>query len=218
MGRGGWRWTLKVAGALGFAGVLAVPSDAAGQSGRNADTDRYNDIFRKYSKRYFGPAYDWRVFKAQGMAESNLDPNAKSWVGAQGVMQLMPSTFGQIRSQQPEFKSIDNRDINIAAGILYDRTLWTRWAADSIDVSRDQFMFGSYNAGRRTILSAQNVARNESLDFRDWGQIALVAPRVPRWRHVETIGYVTRIQANLAALDAEGRIKADASRRAPRRR
>ena len=28
-------------------------------------TERFDDTFRKYTKRYFGPAVDWRVFKAQ---------------------------------------------------------------------------------------------------------------------------------------------------------
>src|SRR5687767_16022184 len=43
-------------------------------------TSQYDDTFRKYSKRYFGPAFDWTHFKAQAMAESNLDPNATSYV------------------------------------------------------------------------------------------------------------------------------------------
>lgn len=183
------------------------------QPGRAVASDRYDDTFRKYSKRYFGPGYDWRIFKAQGMAESNLDPNAKSWVGARGVMQLMPSTFQQVMSRQSELQSINNPDMNIAAGIMYDRTLWKAWAADSVDAARERFMFGSYNAGRRTILNAQTVARRESLDVRDWTRIKQVAPRVPRWRYSETLSYVDRIEANLSALDDRGRAKADATRR-----
>ena len=52
-------------------------------------TDRYDPIFRKYTKRYFGVGTDWRWFKAQGMAESDLTPGARSRVGARGIMQLM---------------------------------------------------------------------------------------------------------------------------------
>ena len=35
-----------------------------------AQTERYDDSFRKYSKRYFGPGFDWRLFKAQEMAKA----------------------------------------------------------------------------------------------------------------------------------------------------
>ncbi len=199
--------------------LCATPQRSHGQLQREADSERYDETFRKYTKRYFGPGYDWRLFKAQGMAESNLDPNARSWVGAQGVMQLMPSTFKQVRSQQPELRSIANPDMNIGAGIMYDRSLWNLWAADSVDAGRENFMFASYNAGRRTILNAQAVARRESLDVRNWQHITQVAPRVPRWRHVETLGYVERIESNLQAMDERGRFKTDTmSRKGVRRR
>ena len=33
-------------------------------------TRKYDPYFRKYSKRFFGPAIDWQWFKAQGFAES----------------------------------------------------------------------------------------------------------------------------------------------------
>ena len=197
---------------LALGTIVLMPCAVSAQRGA-VDADRYDDAFRKYSKRYFGPGYDWRLFKAQGMAESNLDPLAKSWVGALGVMQLMPSTFRQIRSQQPELQSINNPVMNIAAGVMYDRTLWRLWATDSVDAARDRFMFASYNAGRRTILNAQVVARRESLDVRDWADIARVAPRVPRWRYDETLGYVARIEGNLASLDSAGRTKGDGKAR-----
>lgn len=157
--------------------------------------DRYDDVFRKYSKRYFGVGFDWRVFKAQGMAESNLDSAATSWAGARGIMQLMPNTFHAIRSQNPEMSRIDDPEWNIAAGIYHDRVLWKLWAADSIQSFRREFMFASYNAGRGTILTAQSVARRDSLDHRSWPSIERVAPKVARWRHRETLGYLRRIDS-----------------------
>src|ERR1019366_3973848 len=87
---------------------------------RNArhDQTRYNAFFRKYTKRYFGIGFDWQYFKAQGMAESELNAKARSYVGARGVMQLMPSTFHELQSKRPEFQSIDDPEWNIAAGIM----------------------------------------------------------------------------------------------------
>jgi membrane-bound lytic murein transglycosylase MltF len=159
------------------------------------NTDRYDDQFRKYSKRYFGVGFDWHLFKAQGMAESNLDTAAKSWVGARGIMQLMPNTFQEIVSKNPEMSRIDDPEWNIAAGICYDRILWRQWAADSVEDHRREFMLASYNAGRGTILSAQEMARRDSLDHRSWPIIERVAPKVRRWRYAETLGYVRRIDS-----------------------
>lgn len=169
--------------------------------------DRYDDTFRKYSKRFFGVAYDWRLFKAQGLAESNLNPEATSWVGARGIMQLMPSTFLAIQSKNPVFASIDDDEWNIAAGVYHDRQLWRMWVADSIGLSEHhQFMFGSYNAGRIPILRAQILARNRALDPRLWASVEQVAPEVRRWRHLETLGYVRKIMANLDRMDTRGRV------------
>ena len=160
------------------------------------DNTRYDDLFRKYSKRFFGVGYDWRYFKAQGMAESNLDSAARSYVGARGIMQLMPSTFAEIQSRRTEFESIDHVEWNIAAGILHDRYLWQRWKDLGVDDERRRFMFGSYNAGEGPILRARGMARQRELDARTWSSIERVAPDVRRWRYRETLGYVRKIQRN----------------------
>ena len=172
-------------------------------------TDRYDDTFRKYSQRFFGPGYDWRIFKAQAMAESNLDMNAKSWVGARGLMQLMPSTFKEVRSKNSDIVSIDKPEWNIAAGIYYDRQLWKQWADQQGEKGCESFMLGSYNAGRGTLLRAQDVALLKVLDPTEWANIQTIAPEVPRWRHEETLTYVDRIKLNLSRMDEEGRVVKD---------
>jgi membrane-bound lytic murein transglycosylase MltF len=169
-------------------------------------TDRYDDTFRKYAQRFYGPGYDWRIFKAQAMAESNIDMNAKSWVGARGIMQLMPSTFSEIKSKNPEMVSINKPEWNIAAGIYYDRQLWKQWTEQQGQSDHLPFVLGSYNAGRGTLLRAQGVAVKKTLDPIIWVSIETVAPDVPRWRHEETLAYVQRINQNLARMDENGRV------------
>ena len=39
---------------------------------RYNEVKKYDPYFSKYSKRYFGPGFDWRHFKAQAVAESRL--------------------------------------------------------------------------------------------------------------------------------------------------
>lgn len=190
-------------------GVLALVAGLCGLAQplhAQRATERYDDAFRKYSKRFFGVAFDWRLFKAQALTESNLDTAATSWAGARGIMQLMPLTFREVQSRNPAFTSIDDPEWNIAAGIYYDRRLWRTWQ-DSVD-SEDHraFMFASYNAGRVPILRARDLARSRTLDPRRWASVELVAPEVRRWRHEETLQYVQRINANLTRLDHRGRV------------
>lgn len=202
--------------ALVLFAVLPSPAHAGGRArggGRSSSRpqpERFDDSFRKYSKRYFGPDYDWRVFKAQGLAESNLDTAARSHVGARGVMQLMPSTFHEVASRNPDIqRRIDDPEWNIAAGISYDRRLWKQWEQDSVAAHRREFMLASYNAGRGTLLTAQGAARARQLDCRSWPSIEQVAPEIRRWRYRETLEYVRRIESNLTRLDDRGRLVLD---------
>lgn len=171
----------------------ALERVAAARNARKISA-RFDPAFRKYSKRYFGPAFDWRYFKAQGFAESGLKPDATSWVGARGVMQLMPSTYREIASHRPEFGPIDQPEWNIAAGIMHDRYLWQLWQRDVPDDERHRFMFGSYNAGEGTIARALNVAKTKG-DSPAWSSIEQIAPSVQHWRYSETLGYVRRIDS-----------------------
>jgi membrane-bound lytic murein transglycosylase MltF len=196
------RWC-ALALALFAAGAVRVPTAAAQP---RAPADRYDDTFRKASKRSFGPAFDWRLFKAQGMAESNLDPLARSWVGARGLMQLMPTTYREITSENADLAMIDSPERNIQAGIAYDRRLWLGWEKDSVADDRRQFMLASYNAGRGTLLNAQRSARQQQLDPRQWRNIEQIAASVPRWRHQETLDYVRKIEVNITRLDDRGRL------------
>ncbi len=169
--------------------------------------DRLDDAFRKYAKRFFGPGVDWRIFKAQGMTESGLDPDATSRVGARGIMQLMPSTYAEVRSKEAMVgETISDPEWNIAAGILYDRTLWKNWAGAPEGSHQWQFTFGSYNAGLTTMKRAQKIAEERSLNARAWPSIIVVAPEVPRWRHEETITYIDRIFFNLSRMNPNGKV------------
>jgi soluble lytic murein transglycosylase-like protein len=188
--------TVLLAALVVIAGA-AIPRRGAAQ---RIPSDRYDSYFKKYAKRYFGVGFDWKLFKAQGMAESGLSPTAKSWVGARGIMQLMPSTYHDISSHRSEMTSIDDPQWNIAAGIMHDRDMWALWKDSVPDDDRWRFMFGGYNAGEGTIFRAQGVARASKLNERTWPNIESIAPTVPRWRYKETLGYVRTIEENLRRL------------------
>ncbi|MCH2253490.1 MAG: transglycosylase SLT domain-containing protein [Vicinamibacterales bacterium] len=154
----------------------------------------YDQHFTKYSKRFFGVGFDWHYFKAQAVAESNLREDARSPVGAVGVMQIMPRTFAEIQRKNPAITgSLDQPRWNIAAGIWYDRQHFVVWAADRSLVERLKFTFGSYNAGRSSILRAQQFALGEGLNAMLWDSVAGELPRVTGRRSQETVAYVARV-------------------------
>ncbi len=162
--------------------------------------ERYNNVtkydvyFIKYGKRYFGPSFDWRFFKAQAIAESNLNEEARSWVGAEGIMQIMPRTFEEITGKNPSIKGNRKQPRwNISAGVFYDREIWNLWKAKRPFEDKIGFMFGSYNAGKGNILKAQRLSKQKGMDPNLWESIEKTLPMVTRSRSQETINYVKKI-------------------------
>ncbi|MCB1864601.1 MAG: transglycosylase SLT domain-containing protein [Chromatiales bacterium] len=167
---------------LGIAASVAV---AAGLPGVEHEkwSDEFDPHFRKYSKRYFGPHFDWHWFKAQGIVESRLNPKAKSPAGAVGIMQVLPSTFEEIAKVNPSFVLIDEPEWNIAAGIYYDRTMYRKWPTPRPSEDRLFLAFASYNAGYGRVLRALKSA---GADTAPWSKIRPMLPS-------ETRAYLDRI-------------------------
>jgi membrane-bound lytic murein transglycosylase F len=185
--------------------AFASPASAGIRAKAGAPEFRteYDEYFRKYAKHYFGVGADWSWFKAQAVAESNLNPDARSFAKARGVMQLMPATYAELQKKNPDIGNIEDPRWNIAAGIYYDRQLWIRLQDLLAEDERRRFMFGAYNAGPTTIRRARAMARAEGHADQEWRGVVTVAPRVTQWRHQETLNYVSRIEA------IKGRIKPD---------
>ena len=142
-------------------------------------------FFRKYGDQY---GMDWMLMAAQGYQESRLDQNAKSPVGAIGVMQVMPATgrelgVGDIRQTEP----------NINAGVKYIRFMVDQYFKNEAmdDLNKGLFAFASYNAGPGRIRQLRKEASNQGLDPNVWfNNVELVAAqKIGR----ETVTYVSNI-------------------------
>ena len=154
-------------------------------------TTRFDPHFQKYSKRYFGADFDWRWWKAQAIAESGLDSTARSWCGAQGLMQIMPGTWEGIASKLEVDSPWLVKD-NIQAGIYYDARMWAIWKAPRPLEERLALTLASYNAGAGNILQAQlMVVPGASSNF--WAPVAAELHRVTGRHAEETRDYVVRI-------------------------
>jgi membrane-bound lytic murein transglycosylase F len=148
----------------------------------NKWTKKYDRHFKKYSKRYFGPLFDWHWFKSQAIAESGLNEKAESRVGARGLMQIMPTTFEEISDKIPHYMELDEPRWNIAAGIYYDRSLYRKFK-EATEQERLYLALASYNAGYGRILKARRRVENKH----SWDEVKKHVPG-------QTRAYVYRIR------------------------
>jgi len=143
------------------------------------------DYFRKYGDRY---NVDPILMAAQGYQESQLNQNAKSAVGAIGVMQVMPAT-----GKEMKVGDITQTEANIHAGIKYMRFMIDQYYGKEPMTNLDKalFAFASYNAGAGRISSLRKEAAKRGLDPNIWFQNVeyVVAEKIGQ----ETVTYVSNI-------------------------
>jgi len=153
-----------------------------------AEIKKFNDlvaIFRKHAAKY---EIDYLLMMAQGYQESRLDQQAKSPVGAIGVMQVMPAT-----GQDMRVGDIKLTDPNIEAGVKYMRFMMDQYFKDEpMDrLNKGLMAFASYNAGAGRIRSLRREAAKQGLDPNVWFNNVerVVAAKIGR----ETVTYVSNI-------------------------
>ena len=102
---------------------------------------------------------------AQGYQESQLNQDARSKVGAIGVMQVMPATgrdlgVGNISEVEP----------NIHAGVKYMRWMIDQYYGKEPMTTLDKalFAFASYNAGAGRMSQLRKEAAKRGLDPNVW--------------------------------------------------
>jgi len=155
---------------------------------QTADWKRFEQtlaLFSRYAERY---GFDPLMLAAQGYQESGLDQNAKSYVGAVGVMQLMPATGAEMK-----VGDIHVTESNIHAGAKYMDVLMTKYFpdADFTEGNRPLFAFASYNAGAGRIATMRRLASKKGLDPNKWfNNVELV---VAEKIGIETTTYVRNI-------------------------
>ena len=120
----------------------------------------YDGLAKKYALRY---GQDWRMVTAQMYQESRFDPTAVSWVGAQGLMQIMPDTGRQLG-----FINLQDPEESIHAGTKYMYQLIDRFDLDLPMEARIRFALASYNVGYGHLLDARHLAREKGWDPDRW--------------------------------------------------
>jgi membrane-bound lytic murein transglycosylase MltF len=142
-------------------------------------------FFKKYGDQY---DVDYLLMAAQGYQESQLNQNAKSQVGAVGVMQVMPAT-----GKDMKVGDITQLEPNINAGVKYVRFMIDQYFGNEpMDkLNKGLFAFAAYNCGPGRVASLRKEAAKQGLDPNVWfNNVELVAEKkIGR----ETVTYVSNI-------------------------
>ena len=165
----------------------------------------YDGYFQNYSREI---RWDWRLMAAQCYQESTFDPQAVSFAGAKGLMQIMPSTddhLGVSRSRlfEPE--------TNIAAATKLIAELSRSFSDIHDQYERTNFVLASYNGGGFHIRDAMALAKRDGRNPHRWSEVApyVLKLATPQYyndpivkygymRGSETVDYVARIRQRYA--------------------
>jgi membrane-bound lytic murein transglycosylase F len=124
----------------------------------------YDDWFREYAKT---PGWDWRLVAAQAFQESRFNPRARSWAGAQGLMQIMPKTARQLKVNAADPRA------SIDAACRYLWTFDKAWKeAVSDEDERIKFILASYNVGLGHVQDAVRLAEKYGDNPHKWSDVA----------------------------------------------
>lgn len=166
---------------------------------------KYDRLFQMYS----GMArMDWRLMAAQCYQESCFDPQAKSWAGACGLMQIMPSTAAHLGLPM---SMVHEPESNVAAAAKYMAELQGHFSDVGDPGQRILYALAAYNGGYHHIRDAMALARKYGRNAYNWGDVREFVLRLSQptfyndpivkygyMRGSETADYVDRIRARWA--------------------
>lgn len=122
---------------------------------------RYDEILKEESEAI---EWDWRLLASMVYQESRFNPEAVSWAGAFGLMQLMPRTannYGVTRESPPR--------AHVRAGVRFIQWLDDRFRDEIPDEEeRIKFILAAYNIGYGHIQDARRLAKKNGSDPNIW--------------------------------------------------
>lgn len=122
----------------------------------------YDGLYRRYARNL---GWDWKLLAAQSYQESAFDPEATSWAGARGLMQLMPGTASQVGVAMGD---IYNPEANVRGGVKYLQMLNNQFADITNPVERINFILAAYNCGTLHVRDAMALAQKYGKNPNVW--------------------------------------------------
>ncbi len=125
----------------------------------------YDSYFKKYSGNL---EWDWKMLASVAYQESRFNPNAKSWAGAVGLMQLMPSTAKKLGTDS---LSMRKPDVSIKTAAIYLKRVDNIFNFIEDKNERTKFVLASYNAGVGHIRDAMALAEKNGKSPTKWEDV-----------------------------------------------
>lgn len=185
----------------------------------------YDTDFIRHSR---GIGWDWRLMAAQCYQESGFDPQAVSWAGARGLMQIMPETATHLGLPAHE---IHVPEKNIGAAARYLKELERKFRDVPGRLERIRFVLAAYNGGSGHVRDAMALAQKHGKNPHTWKDVApfILGLARPQYyndpvvqygflRGEETYGYVESILERWQRYRAVGHAGTVSSLPAPSRR
>ncbi|MDH5392106.1 MAG: transporter substrate-binding domain-containing protein [Gammaproteobacteria bacterium] len=151
----------------------------------NTSLSPYDDMVKKYAKKY---EFDWKLITAQMYQESRFDPDATSWVGAQGLLQVMPKT-----GEEFGFTNLNDPETGLHAGIKYMQWVQNRFDHELPVKDRMWFTLAAYNAGIGHVRDARHLARRMGWNANRWFnnvERAMLLLRLKKYYRKARFGFV----------------------------
>jgi membrane-bound lytic murein transglycosylase F len=142
--------------------------------------------FAKYFKRYSSQSnIPWQLAAAVAYQESHLNPEARSWTGVRGLMQLTQET-----AQHVGIEDRTDPQQSIRGGAKYLHILLARQPKNLPDRERLALALATYNVGPAHMWDAQNLAVRLGKDPYSWKDIRSVLPKLgnPYYAHMLRYG------------------------------
>lgn len=163
---------------------------------------QYDDLFKKYAPNI---GWDWRLMAAQAYQESRFKPNARSWAGARGLMQIMPRTARGYRTSVSQLNNPET-SVKVATKLLDDIDSYLIKYVPN-DKERLKFVIAAYNVGIAHVYDAIALADKYGLNPQVWDDNvskAILMKMNPKYyndpvvkygycRGSETVDYVEKI-------------------------
>jgi membrane-bound lytic murein transglycosylase F len=165
-----------------FRDPARIRESAAARPSASGELSPYDELIREYAARY---GFDWRLIAAQTYQESRFDPQARSFAGALGLLQVMPGTARELG-----ITAVGDPEAGLHAGVKYLSQLYDRLAEIESDEERIWFALAAYNAGYGHLQDGRRLARELGRAPDIWfGEVEAVMPLLARSEYYSRARY-----------------------------